>query len=271
MEQNTLESERQEDEFLTLRFKKNQIVPLCILISLAVGLSIGYLLWGNDQVTQVSAADPTQAVQALVLPTETVQEQTIPPQATQVPTVQTAPIVTRYDVSIDDDPVLGPDTAPITLVEFSDFECPYCTKWHNEVFEPLMETYGDQIRFVYRDFPINQIHSEALPAAEAANCAYEQNQFWAYHDLLFKGGTQELSSENYIKYAEELSLDMDDFNECTASNRYVDEIMADHDDATRLGVRSTPTFFINGIAVVGAQPFEVFQQIIDKELAGEIP
>jgi protein-disulfide isomerase len=271
VEDNIFESERREEGFLTLRFKKDQIVPLLVLIALAVGLSIGYLLWGNDPVTVVSAADPTQVVQESILPTQTAQEQAIPPQATQDPTVQSAPIVTRYDVSIDDDPVLGSDTAPITLIEFSDFECPYCTKWHNEVFEPLMESYGDQIRFVYRDFPLNQIHSEAQPAAEAANCANEQGKYWAYHDLLFKGGTQALNSENYIRYAEELDLDIDDFKECIESNRYVEEIMADHDEATKLGVRSTPTFFINGMAVVGAQPFEVFKRIIDKELAGEIP
>jgi protein-disulfide isomerase len=122
---------------------------------------------------------------------------------------------------------------------------------------------------VYRDFPLFSIHPNAMPAAEAANCAYEQGSFWEFHDKLF-GMELALSAEAYRQYAQDLGLDVDAFNECVETRRYQDEVQADYAYASELGVRSTPTFFINGIALVGAQPYEVFQQVIDKELAGEL-
>jgi len=125
------------------------------------------------------------------------------------------------------------------------------------------------VRLVYRDFPLTSIHRNAFPAAEAANCANEQGVFWEYHDKLFSMELG-LSSEAYQGYAQELDLDMNEFIECLESGRYKDEVQADFDFAANLGIRSTPTFFINGIALVGAQPFEVFQEVIDKELAGEL-
>jgi protein-disulfide isomerase len=134
----------------------------------------------------------------------------------------------------------------------------------------LIDAYGDQIRFVYRDFPLESIHANAKPAAEAANCANEQGEFWEYHDKLFSMELG-LSSEAYQEYATQLGLDIDEFQECFESGRYQEEVQLDFEFAANLGVRSTPTFFVNGIAVVGAQPFEVFQQVIEKELAGEIP
>jgi protein-disulfide isomerase len=176
----------------------------------------------------------------------------------------------RYEIPVDDDPMLGLSDAPITIVEFSDYECPYCRRWHTDVYPSLLETYGDQIRFVYRDFPLESIHANAKPAAEAANCAYEQGAFWEYHDKLF-GMQLGLSSQAYQEYASQLELDEAAFQECIESGRYQEEVQSDFEFAANLGVRSTPTFFINGIAVVGAQPFEVFQEVIERELAGEIP
>jgi protein-disulfide isomerase len=176
----------------------------------------------------------------------------------------------RYEIPIDDDPMIGPEDAPITIVEFSDYECPYCQRWHTEVFERLLEAYPDEVRLVYRDFPLTSIHPNATPAAIAANCAREQDVFWDYHDKLF-GMELGLNTEAYQEYASQLDIDTEEFNECLDSGRYEEEVQADFDFAANLGVRSTPTFFINGIAVVGAQPFEVFQQVIEQELAGEIP
>lgn len=180
------------------------------------------------------------------------------------------PQVVRYEVPVDDDPSLGSDDAPITIIEFSDYECPYCRQWHNEVYSQLLDTYGDQIRFVYRDFPLESIHPNAMSAAYAADCALEQGEFWDYHDKLFSNELG-LSPEAYQEYASQLGLDEEQFQECLDSGRYQEEVQSDFEFAANLGVRSTPTFFINGIAVVGAQPFEIFQQVIDKELAGEIP
>jgi protein-disulfide isomerase len=131
-----------------------------------------------------------------------------------------------------------------------------------------MQAYPNQIRFVYRDYPLISNHPEALPAAEAAGCANEQGKFWEYHEKLFAG---DLSSDAYQKYAQELGLDMNQFSECVQSERYKDEIMADLEWASNFGVSSTPTFFLNGIALVGGYPLEQFTQIIDWELAGELP
>jgi protein-disulfide isomerase len=123
---------------------------------------------------------------------------------------------------------------------------------------------------VYRDFPLASIHSNAISAAEASGCAFEQDFYWEFHDRLFSM-EQGLDRKAYIKYATDLGLDVDAFQECIDSRQYQAEVQADYDFAAQLGIRSTPTFFVNGLAVVGAQPFEVFQQVIERELAGEIP
>lgn len=184
-------------------------------------------------------------------------------------TANDAPIgdtVTRYDVSQDDDPALGPADAPVVIIEFSDYQCPYCKRWHDEVFERMLAEYGDVVRFVYRDFPLGSIHPFAAGAAEAANCANEQNAYWDYHQALFSY-KYNLDHDSLLQYANDLGLDMTAFRECLESRRYRDEVQADYNAALQLGVNSTPTFFINGRPVIGAQPYEVFANIIEEELA----
>jgi protein-disulfide isomerase len=176
----------------------------------------------------------------------------------------------RYDVDLDDDPSLGPADAPITIVEFSDYQCPFCTRWHDQVFKKLMDEYDGQIRFIYRDFPLKSIHPEAVPAAEAANCAFEQDAFWGFHDALFKAEFG-LGVEAYEQYARGLGLDMEKFTACVAERRYADDVESDFIYASEFGISSTPTFFVNGIPIVGAQPYDVFKQVIDLELAGKLP
>jgi len=233
----------EEDETFTITLKRSHIVALLLPIVFLLGLGTGYFVWGRD-VSSISAD-------------------------TSSPVSQTEPQeLPRYDVPVDDDPVLGREDAPVTIIEFSDFECPFCTRFHSDTFSRIIENYGDEVRFVYRDFPLTSIHPEAFPAAEAANCAGEQGQYWEYHDKLFSGGPQALSAETYVRYAEELTLDMQDFQECVDTGRYKDEVQADFDFGAQLGVRSTPTFFINGIAVVGAQPYSTFVEIIEGELNG---
>ena len=126
------------------------------------------------------------------------------------------------------------------------------------------------MRIVYRDFPLTNIHPEAIPAAQAANCAFEQDAFWEFHEEIFSG-ENELNEESYTRIASNIGLDVDQFEECVSSERYADEVQADMNYAISLGVQSTPTFFLNGIALVGAQPYEVFKEVIELELAGEIP
>jgi protein-disulfide isomerase len=131
-----------------------------------------------------------------------------------------------------------------------------------------MKEYEGKIRFVYRDFPLTSIHPDAAPAANAANCAGEQNAYYAFHDALFSD-KYGLGEAAYIQYATDLELDVDTFKTCLNEGRYASEVEADMQYGFSVGVSSTPTFYINGLAVVGAQPYEVFQQIIEKELAGK--
>jgi protein-disulfide isomerase len=239
--------------------------PYFILIPIAfiIGMFAGYFIRGEGITARSAAAERSAASTAAAQPS--------PAAATnqQAAAGEEERQVVRYDVPIDDDPVLGPEDAPITIIEFSDYECPYCKRWHDDSFERLIQAFPDEVRFVYRDFPLTNIHPNAAPAAEAANCAHEQGRFWDFHRKLFS--TTLLNNQVYLSYAEELGLDQAAFEECVSSRRYQDEVIADLEWAVNLGISSTPTFFINGIAIVGAQPFEVFYEVITKELAGEIP
>jgi protein-disulfide isomerase len=243
---------------ITITFQRWHIYAILMPVVFGLGLGIGYLVWGR---IPVGAASEAVAQSTSEAPTEADTAQGSSDANSQI---------VRYDVPVDDDPAIGPEDAPITIVEFSDYECPYCRKWHDEVFTKLQEAYPQQVRLVYRDFPLSSIHANAAPAAEAANCANEQGKFWPYHESLFSMELG-LSNDAYQEYATRLGLNVQSFLECMESDRYQAEVQADYQFASELGVRSTPTFFINGIAIVGAQPFDVFKEVIDKELAGEIP
>lgn len=224
-----------------LKARPNPFLWLIYPAVFLLGLGAGWLIWGSN----TSAALPDSQVNV---------DQN----------------VKRTNVQTDDDPSLGPDNAPITIVEFSDYQCPYCTKWYTEVFNQLMTDYKGKIRFVYRDFPLYSIHPQSQSAAEAANCAGEQGAYWQFHDALFseKYG---LGTDAYNNYAKDLGLNTEQFSKCLSERRFKAEVEADFKYASKIGVSSTPTFFVNGLAVVGAQPYEVFKELIDKELAGEIP
>jgi protein-disulfide isomerase len=175
-----------------------------------------------------------------------------------------APPVTRVDVAVNGAPARGPASAPITLVEFSDFHCPFCKR----VLPTLKEIeakYGDKVRVVFRDFPIDQLHPGARTAHEAARCASEQGKFWAYHDVLFQKAPQ-ASADDLKAYARQVRLDLAKFDQCVATGKYKDAVQKDIEDGARLGVTGTPSFFINGRLVPGAQALERFVQIIEDEL-----
>ncbi len=248
----------------TITFRRWHFFAALVPVALLTGLLIGYFLWGKPLDDARSAAELWQQM------AQDNQNTTSGPEASApAPAQQQTEAPTRYDVSEDNDPVMGPEDAPITLIEFSDYQCPFCAKWHKEAFPLLMKNYGDQIRFIYRDFP-GSSHSEAIPAAIAANCAGEQDRYFEYQSLLFSE-TLPLKESTYIEYAESLDLDMDQFEACRSEDNASAEIEADLEYAYNFGVRSTPTFFINGLAVVGAQPYDLFATIIEQELAGEIP
>ncbi|KXK14898.1 MAG: DSBA oxidoreductase family protein [Chloroflexi bacterium OLB14] len=225
-----------------ITFNRNHFFSVLVVVAFAVGVLTGFFVWGYDQ------------------PAETANQ----------PTGQTQePSYVRYDIETEGYPSLGPADAPITIVEFSDFQCPFCKRFHEETYQALLEAYPGQIRFVYRNLPLTSIHPDAMSAAVASLCADEQNVYWDFHDKLFSG---ELLNRNvYTQYASELNLDTDKFSACLDSGKFDDFISQDMDFALNLGVQSTPTFFINGLAIVGAQPLSSFQNLIDKELAGEIP
>jgi len=201
------------------------------------------------------------------------------PLPTQQPTQPSTPQIIQ--VSLDDDPVKGNPDAPITLVEFSDFQCPFCYRFHQNTLPLILENYVDtgKVKFVYRDFPIVSLHPNgAIPTAIAAECADEQGMFWQYHDKIFQNqkNWERLPAEDIINvlktYAQELGLNTNQFNDCLDSGKYLDEVNKDLQDGSSYGVTGTPGFFIGNeqsgyMKVIGAQPYSVFQRIFDQLLA----
>ena len=170
----------------------------------------------------------------------------------------------RAKVAHPDRPVRGPAAAPVEIVEFSDFECPFCQRAYATVAQ-VMKTYGDRVRLVYRHYPLPN-HPNAWPAAEASLCAAEQDRFWPYHDRLFEQ-SERLTNTDLKAHAAALGLDTEKFNACVDARKYRDEVQTDLEDGEEAGVSGTPAFFINGRLLSGAQPFEAFKEIIDDELA----
>lgn len=164
------------------------------------------------------------------------------------------------DVVTDDDPALGMETPQLTVVVFADFGCSYCAEVSGTV-RKLAAFYGDQVRFIYRDFPLADIHPDAQRAAEAAECAHEQGMFWQYYDKLYQN--QSDHSIGALKlYALEIGTDLEQFIECVDSSKYRGEVLDDYADGVVAGVYGTPTFFFNGYRVEGAIPEDVFVQLI---------
>jgi protein-disulfide isomerase len=170
----------------------------------------------------------------------------------------------RLAVSEAGRPAKGPEGAPITMIEFSDFQCPFCQRAYATV-QQVLSTYGDRIRFVYRHYPLPN-HPAAGPAAEASLCADEQGQFWPYHDRLF-ANAERLSDADLKRHAVDVGLDAAKFNACFDSHKFQDEVAEDFAAGNSLGVNGTPAFFVNGRLLSGAQPFEAFKELIDEELA----
>ena len=163
-----------------------------------------------------------------------------------------------------DDPSQGPIDAPIVLVEFSDFQCPYCQR-ATGILSDLIDRYADQIRFIYKDFPLSN-HPQAFKAAEAGNCAHEQGMFWPLHDKMFVN-QDALDVPSLNSYALELGLDQEAFSICLEESRYSEQVQQDLQAGRRGGVSSTPTVFINGRPVMGAVPLETLEEIVLEELA----
>jgi protein-disulfide isomerase len=180
-----------------------------------------------------------------------------PAQGETQPTIQTFEITSK-------DHVRGDFNAQITLVEFSDFECPFCAR-HYPTLKKILEDYKGKVRLVYKHFPLS-FHPNAQKAAEASECAVEQGKFWEYHDKIFENQASGLSLEKFKQWAKELGLDTSKFNDCLDSGKYAQKVQADYQEGLQKGVNGTPTTFVNGQPLSGALPYESFKQIIDSIL-----
>lgn len=168
-------------------------------------------------------------------------------------------------VSYDPARVRGDPKAPVTIVEFSDFQCPYCRNAQTTL-NNILAKYKGRVKLAYMDFPLRQIHSQALTAAEAARCAGEQGKFWEFHDALFADQSK-LKEGDLAAHAQSLGLDEKLFQSCLASGKHKPKVEADLQEGAKVGVAGTPGFFVNGVFLSGAQPQAEFEKIIDSELA----
>jgi len=163
-----------------------------------------------------------------------------------------------------DGPSRGTTGAPITIVEFEDFQCPFCKKAH-EILDQVLVRYKDKVRVVHRDFPLQALHPASWKAHEAGRCAEEKGKFWEYRDLLYKNAPA-ASPDQLTSYASQLGLDSSDFKKCLDTGKFKAVVQRDEDEANRLGIQGTPAFFINGQLLSGAQPESEFARVIDEEL-----
>ncbi|MDX1623843.1 MAG: thioredoxin domain-containing protein [Gemmatimonadota bacterium] len=214
-----------------------------VVVGLVLGLAAGWIVWRGEP-------GPTGEVPG--------------------PPVRTSPspetVVEGVDVT--NDPTLGPADAPVTIVEFSDFECPFCTRFANRTAPALRRQYGDRIRWIFVNNPLRSIHPDAYDAALAGECAAAQDRFWDFYDAMFAGGT-DASDPAVRSAAGKIGLDMEEFEACWRDARYAEELAADMREAQKFYILGTPTFFINGRRLEGAQPPEAFAAVIDSILASE--
>lgn len=172
-----------------------------------------------------------------------------------------------YDLKTSDDPSMGSAGAAVTIVEFADFECPF-SRASSFILRELTAVYADQIYYIYRDFPLADLHEMAQKAAEAGECAQEQGKFWEYHDKIYQN-QESLSAESLVAFAESLNMNVFQFESCLDSGRYAQEVLDDYEAGLASGVRGTPTFFINGNRIAGSIPRDILEAIIQSVLNRE--
>lgn len=234
------------------------------VVFLVVGVVIGMAASGGQAATDTRALIDQAVTAALNAQTDRIAQAVEQAMAAAQPPSLDDPS-SRFAVSaVEDDPTMGADDPIVTIIEFSDFNCSYCGRWANSTLYPLVEKYGDRVRFVYRDYPI--LADSSLTAALAAQCAQDQGKFWDYHNILFSNQGR-FSRDNLVSYAAQLEMDTDEFGLCLDEQRHLSRVAGDYQVAQGLGVRGTPAFFINGRPISGAQPIQVFETIIEEELA----
>ncbi|MBU0661983.1 DsbA family protein [Candidatus Micrarchaeota archaeon] len=190
--------------------------------------------------------------------------------AAPLPSQGTAPAAAaapKQNVSADDDAVLGNANAPVEIIEFSDYECPFCSRFVTQTLPEIKTKYIDtgKVKLIYRDFPL-EFHADAQKAAEAAECAEEQGKYYEMHDAIFEN-QQAIGVSSLKAYAAQIGLDTAKFDACLDTGAMAAEVKKDAADGSAAGVSGTPTFFINGTKIVGAQSFSAFESAIEIELA----
>ena len=252
----------------TITIKKSTFNGLVIGLIAVIGVAAFFAgsYTSNIDSNQLSEEDLNEAIAKLEL--KLLQNQ-LPTEQPRVP----------VKISADDDPIIGNPNAPITIIEFSDFQCPFCARFHIQTLPSIYEEYidKDKVKLVFRDFPIQSIHPNALPAAVAAECANEQGKFKEMHDILFEKQNEWNRQETtqavsmFSQYAEDIQLEQEMFQSCLTSGKYIDEIRKDLDDGRNYGISGTPGFFVGNdqigyVELKGAQPFESFKKVIDAQL-----
>jgi protein-disulfide isomerase len=260
------------DSNITLKKSTYNNILKGVVIAIAIAAFLGGYALGNmnDNPSSLSADEIKEIISE-------VETKTIPPTPTQQPSQPTVP--QTFQISLEDDPFKGSTNAPVVVVEFSDFQCPFCNRFVEQTLPALEENYIDtgKIKFVFKDLPLDSLHANARLTHIAAECADEQGKFWEYHDVLFANQAQwnRLSSTDLSSqlndYANTLGLNSASFDSCLSSQEIADEVNADTLQASRNGATGTPTFFIGNekdgfTKLVGAQPYSAFQNVIDSQL-----
>lgn len=235
----------------------NSSTLLTALVIVSIGLSLASLIVSFKSFSQKTGGDSNN-IQAAV-------GQNLPSSnpANQPSADNGAVAVQTFEVS-QNDHVRGSFSAPVTLVEFSDFECPFCERIF-PILNKILSDYQGKVRLVYKYFPLS-FHPNAQKAAEAAECASEQGKFWEYHDKLFENQPSGFSNDKFKQWAKDLGLNTTQFNSCLDTGKYAQKVQKDFQEGTQKGVNGTPATFVNGELVSGAQPYEAFKQIIDNLL-----
>lgn len=257
------DNKRHDKQIVVKKSTFNRLIMTIISIAIVAAFLGGYVVGGET-------AEPKE-----IIIRETVQNF----QTRQTTQEQFGPQIIR-NISIDDDPMKGDPNASITIIEFSDFQCPFCAKFHQSTLSQIEQNYisTGKVNFVYRDFPIQSIHRNAVTAALASECADDQGKFWEMHDMIFKNqknwqDLQITQSANIFKqYGIEIGLNTDEFDSCMISGKHLEEIQNDLNDGRAYGVTGTPGFFVGNEKIgftklIGAQPFSSFQRVIDEQLS----
>jgi protein-disulfide isomerase len=233
------------DSIVTIRVQRSHLYgAVGVLAGLVAGLLIGRFVLAPDA-SLVTGAAPTTAGTT----------------ASAAPAAPTGPV----DVDIKGRPFKGNEDAKVTVVEFTDYQCPFCKRHFDTVLTSLLKKHGKNIRYVVRNFPIPSLHPLAQKASEAAECALEQDKFWEYHDYVF-AHQDEIAVEQLKEHARAVGLNGADFDQCLDDGEKASVVKKDVDDGTSYGVTGTPTFFINGEIVKGAIPLTTFETHITKHL-----